>query len=233
MTYSKPSGNEVDENSPLPDLAATIRRLNRAIGDYARSTLRASIDLGDALAWARARVKVRGWKSWRQEHCPDISARRDEVCRQLAASRSIIERALADNLDLSIRDALKLIATPKAHSPKPVALEKWHSLSADEKRQGLAADGVDGMLKYMPPEWRDELADRVGRVSHKTARDRKLSSILRGHIEKHSEGELAEYVRGQAIEPRHLTVHVAAIDAPAKRRAPLVQVHHAASAAVH
>jgi hypothetical protein len=117
MAYSEPVSNEntkIDEKSSLPELAATIRRLNRVISDYTRSALRASLDLGSALTWARARVEVRGWKSWRHEHCPDISARRDTICRQLAASRSIIEQALADNPDLSIRDALKLITTPKA-----------------------------------------------------------------------------------------------------------------------
>jgi hypothetical protein len=230
------NGNEkIDENSPLADLVAAIRCLNRAICDYARSTLRASLDLGDALAWARDRVKVRKWKAWRAEHCSEISKRRDEVCRQLAASRSIIERALADDPDLSIRDALRLISTPKSHAPKPkpATLEKWRVLNADEKRAGLAADSIDAFLEYMPPEWRDMLADRVARVKHKTARDRGLSARLREYIEKDPEGRLAEYVRAEAIDPRHLVVHVGAVDAPSRRRPPLVDGQMHARSAVH
>ena len=224
-----------NENTPLSDLAAAIRRLNEVILEHQRSALRTSLDLGDALAWARARVATRQWKAWRREYCPEISKRRDEVCRQIAASRSIIERALADNSDLSIRDALKLITTPTARppKPKPATLEKWRALNADEKRKGLAADGIDALLEYMPPEWRCELADRVARVTHKTARDRGLTALLREHI-KHPDERLTQYIHEQSIDPKHLVVHVGAIDAPSKRRAPLVDGQvHAGSTGVH
>jgi hypothetical protein len=170
------------------------------------------------------------------EHCPELGKRRDEVCRQLAASRPIIERAIADNPDLSIREALKLITVSKARpaKPEPAALEKWRVLSADEKREGLAADGIHALLEYMPPNWRDELADRVARIKHKTARDRGLSARLREDIENNPESRLAKYVRDQAIDPKHLVVHVGAIDAPSKRRPPLVGAQvHAGSTVVH
>jgi hypothetical protein len=221
--------SEFNENTPLPALAAAIRRFNKVILEHQRSALRTSLDLGDALAWARARVATRGWKTWRTDFCPEISKRRDEVYRQLAACRPIIERALADNPDLSIRDALKLIVTPKARSlkPKPATLEKWQTLSADEKRGGLAADGIDALLEYMPPEWREALADRVARVTHKTARDRGLSARLREHVESNPEDRLAKYIRAEAIDPKHLVVHVGALDAPSKRLSPLVSSQHA------
>jgi hypothetical protein len=227
---------KLNENAPLSDLAAAIRRFNQVILEHTRSALRTSLDLGDALAWARTRVETRGWKAWRTVNCPEISKRRDEVCRQLAACRSIIERALDDNPDLSIRDALRIITVPKARppKPKPAELEKWQTLSPDEKRAGLAADGIDLLLKYIPPELKDALADRVERVKHKTARDRGLGARLREHIQDHPEDRIARYVRDQAIDPKHIVVHVGAIDAPSKRRPPLVggQVH-AGSAVVH
>lgn len=238
VSYTGCNSNDqakLDENAPLADLAAAIRRFNQVILDHQRSALRTSLDLGDALGWARARVAVRRWKAWRAEHCPEISKRRDEVCRQIAACRPIIERALVDDPDLSIRDALKLIVAPKkAHppKPKPAALEKWRVLNADEKRAGLAADGIDMFMEYLPPEWRDALADKVARVKHKTARDRGLTARLREHIEKHPDDRLAKYLRDQAIDPKHLVVHVGAIDAPSKRRPPLADVH-AGSAVVH
>jgi hypothetical protein len=215
---------KLNENSPLSELATAIRHLNHAILEHQRSALRTSLDLGDALAWARMRVATRQWKAWRADHCPEISKRRDEVCRQLAAARPIIERALADNPDLSIRDALKLITTPKPRSPKskPATLEKWRVLSADEKREGLLADGIDALMEYLPSELRDQFADRVARIKHKTAKDRGLSARLRDHIKDHPDDGLAKYVRAQAIDPKHIVVHVGAIDAPSKRRPPLV-----------
>jgi hypothetical protein len=224
---------KLNENTPLSDLAAAARRLNQAIAGYTRSALRVSLDLGDVLALARGRVAARRWKTWRIEHCPGISERRDVVYRQLAACRSIIERELEKDSDLSIRDALKLIATPKPRSPKPqpTTLEKWRTLSAAEKCEGLRADGSDAFRKYMPSEWLNELADQVARVKHKTVRDRGLSARLREYIEQHSEEPLAKYVRSQAIDLKHLVVHVGAIDAPSKRRPPLVM--HAGSTAHH
>jgi hypothetical protein len=228
-------GNKIDENSPIADLAAEIRRLNRTIRDYARSALRGSMDLGDRLSWARGRAEVRKWKAWRCAHCPEISRRQDEVCRQLAGARAIIERALEKNPDLSIREALKLISTSKTPpKPKPEALQKWGTLTADDKRAGLAADSLDAFLKYMPPGWLDEFADKVARVKHATARDRGLSKLLREHVEKHPDDPLAKYVRKQLIDRKHLVVHVAAVDAPSKRRPPLVDAQmHAGSAVVH
>jgi hypothetical protein len=219
------SSLKLNENAPLADLAAEIRRLNRTIRDYTRNALRTSMDLGDRLSWARGRVEVRGWKAWRYTHCPEISKRWDEICRQLAGARAIIERALVDDPDLSVRGALKLIVTPKAPpKPKPAALENWRILSADEKRAGLAADSIDAFLEYMPPHWQNELADRVAHVKHKTARDRGLSTRLREHVESNPEDKLSKYIRNQAIDPKHLVVHVGAIDAPSKRRPPMVAV---------
>jgi hypothetical protein len=215
-----------NENTPLSELGAAIRRYNRVLKDCMRATLRTAMDLGDALALARARVEVRGWKAWRAANCPDISKRWDELCRQLAANRAPIERVLADNPDLTVRDAIKLVSRPKERSPKakPATLEKWRALSPDEKRAGLAADGIDLLLEHLPSEWRDELADRVERVRHKTIRDRGLSELLREHIAKNPEDQLTKHVRAKLIDPKRIMVHVAEIDAPARRRPPLVTI---------
>ena len=224
MTTYTTCPTELNEKAPLSDLAAAIRRFDQVITDHQRSALRTSLDLGDVLAWARVQVATRRWKSWRMEHCPKISKRRDEVCRQLAASRSIIERAIADDPDLSIAGALKLITVPKTRPAKPnsAALEKWRALSPAEKRAGLAADGIGALLEYLPPELKDALADRVERVRHKKVRDRGLSDLLREHIKTNPEGSLAKHISGKRIDPRRIMVYVDEIDAPARRRPPLV-----------
>jgi hypothetical protein len=217
---------ELNENTPLSDLAAAIRRFNQVILDHQRSALRTSLDLGDALACARARVATRRWKAWRAEHCPALGKRRDEVCRQLAACRPIIERAIGNDPDLSISGALKLITVPKPRPAKPnsAELEKWRALSAEEKRAGLAADGIGALLEYLPPELKDALADRVERVRHKTVRDRGLSELLREHIAKNPEDQLTKHIRAKQIDLKRIMVHVAEIDAPARRRPPLVTI---------
>ena len=223
---------KLNENTPLAILAREIRRLDGILRGHTRNALQVALDEGDALALAKSGVGRGQWKGWRTETCPKLTERTDALYRRLAAHRARIEQELTVNSDLSIREAAKLISAPKARpaKPKPTASEKWRLLNAGEKREGLATDGIDALLQYLPPELRDELADRVGRVKHKTARDRGLSARLREHIEKNPEDRLAKYVHAQAIDPKHLIVHVGAIDAPSKRRPPLV---NAGSAAVH
>jgi hypothetical protein len=181
---------EIDQAAPLPLIAADIRRLQKIVVGIRAALLRTSMDLGDRLSWARARVSVRGWKAWREQHCPDISKRSDEVYRQLAAHRDRIEQELAAYPDLSIRQALGLIRPPAKpkRKPKPPALEAWCTIDAEAKRAGLEHDGLDRFLEYMPATWREELADRVARVKHRTAEDRGLGSLARDHIAKKSKG---------------------------------------------
>lgn len=223
---------DVNQAAPLPLIAAEIRRLQKIIVEHQRSALRTSLDLGDHLSWARAQVSVRGWKAWRIEHCPDISKRTDEVYRQLAAHRDRIEQGLVVNPDLSIREALRLIRPPVEPKPKPPELETWGTMGDEAKRAGLEHDGLDKFLKYLPAVWRDELADRVARIKGGTTKDRVLSARLREHLGAEPDSRLARYIRDQRIDIKRITVHVAAIDAPSRRRPPLVQVH-AGSSGVH
>jgi hypothetical protein len=211
-------------NTPLSILALEIRHLDETLRSHTRNALQVALDEGALLALAKSRVGSRKWKDWRIETCPGLTERTDALYRRLAAFRARIEQELGTNPDLSIREAAKLVSTPKepsAKKPKPAELEKWRALNDDEKRAGLAADGIDALLEYMPPEWREALADRVDRVKHKSAKDRALSNRLREHIQDNPDGQLAKYIRGQAINPKHLVVHVGAMDAPSKRRPPL------------
>jgi hypothetical protein len=238
--------NSVSQHSSLADLAAAARGYDQEFLGHERNALRVALDAGDALSWAKQRCPNRGWKPWRKENCPKISKRKDEMYRQLAAHRPEIERALAEDPDFSIRDALKLIQKPRAptsESPraKPASarteppLDHWHRLSNNEKRDGLAEDGVPAFLEYMPPNWREELGNQIARVeaSHKTARDRELSKRLRQllrHLLRGDEAEkarwackaLVDYIRDDGIDAELLEARVAAADAPSKRRPPLV-----------
>jgi hypothetical protein len=219
---------KLNGNTPIAILAREIRRLDGILRGHTRNALQVALDEGDALALAKSGVGRGKWKDWRTETCPKLTERTDALYRRLAAHRARIEQELTVNPDLSIREGAKLISAPKARpaKPKPAASEKWRLLSAGEKREGLAIDGMDALLEYLPPEWRVELADRVAAVKHKTAKDRVLSAHLREHIRKNPESQLAEYVHAQLVDPRQLEVRVAAVDAPSRRRPPLVQVQH-------
>jgi hypothetical protein len=215
--------HDVNENTPLHDLAAAIRRYSRAIQDYTRNALRASMDLGDVLALARARVEPRRWKAWRLANCPQVSKRTDELYRQLAASRAIIERALESDPDMGIRDAVKLISTPKprAPKPKPEELQNWGKLTNEEKRAGLAKDGVGVLLQNLPDEMREELANRLQRVRNKASKDHELTALFRKYVEKNPTDPIGKFVHDQAINRRRVAVYVDRDDAPSLRRPPL------------
>jgi hypothetical protein len=223
---------KLNENTPLAVLAREIRRLDGIQRGLTRNALRVALDEGDVLTLAKLNVGQGRWKSWRVETCPKLAERTDVLYRRPAAHRARIEQELAVNPDFSIREAAKLISVPKARParPKLPMLEKWRALSAAEKTAGLNADGVDALLEILPAEWRDELADRVERVRRKTSRDRGLSKLLREDIKNNPESQLAKYVDRRLIDPQHLVVHVDAIDAPSRRRPPLVDAQEHARA---
>lgn len=177
---------KINERTPLAILAREIRRLDGILRDQTRNALRVALDEGDALTFAKSGVGRGNWKSWRTETCPKLAERTDVLYRRLAAYRARIEQELAVNPDLSIREATKLITVPKPRPAKPKSadLEKWRGLSSDEKRAGIAADGIDSLLEYLPTELKDALADRVERVRHKKVRDRGFSKLLREHMAK-------------------------------------------------
>ncbi len=226
---------EINENTPLAILAREIRRLDDTIRNHSRNALQVALDEGDVLALAKSRVGRGKWKAWRTEASPKLTERTDALYRRLAAFRVRIEQELMVNPDLSIREAAKLIGTakPRKSKPKPAALEKWGALSPEEKCEGLKADGLDALMEYLPPEMREEFADRVARIMHKTAKDRGFSARLREHIKRYPEDLLAKYVRTQAIDVKNIVVHVGATDAPSRRRPPLVNDQVSTGSTVH
>jgi hypothetical protein len=108
-------------------------------------------------------------------------------------------------------------------------LQKWFSLTDEEKRAGLAADGTDALLQYLPEEMRGELADRVQRVRHKTSKDRVLTALFREYVEQQPAEPIGKYVHTRAINHRRLVVHVDRDDAPGLRRPPLMTAANSAS----
>jgi hypothetical protein len=111
------------QTAPLAVLFHRINQHQDILCGYSRNALRVALDQGDVLAWAKARTPARQWKGRLQENCPKVAERTDVLHRRLAAHRSIIESALANNPDLKVRDAIALISTrkPKVNKTKVVA----------------------------------------------------------------------------------------------------------------
>ena len=138
---------ELNENTPLAVLGREIRKLGDILRGHTRNALRIAMDIGRVLTLAKSAVKREGrsWKQWRKEAGYTLPTRTDELYRRLDAFRARIEQALAVNPDLSIREAVKLIGTPKSRpaKPKPVeGLERWRAVSEKEKCAGVKADGL-------------------------------------------------------------------------------------------
>jgi hypothetical protein len=108
---------EFNTETPLPVLAREIRRLDGVLRSHTRNALRVVLDEGAALTLAKSRVGARRWKAWRIETCPNLTERTDVLYRRLAAFRARIEQELETNPDLSLREAAKLIGTPKPRPP--------------------------------------------------------------------------------------------------------------------
>jgi hypothetical protein len=97
-------------------LAVLVHRINQQqdiLDGYTRNTLRVAMDQGDVLAQAKATVGARQWKPFREENCPRVAKRTDELHRRLAAHRARLEQELAVNPDLGVAEAAALISAPK------------------------------------------------------------------------------------------------------------------------
>jgi hypothetical protein len=110
------------QDASLAVLAHRINQKQEIINGYTRNALRVALDQGDLLCQAKQRVGNRKWKQWRQENCLKLHRRTDVLHRRLAAHRDRIEQELGANPDLTVREAIALISTPKA--PKPTPSEK-------------------------------------------------------------------------------------------------------------
>jgi hypothetical protein len=156
---------ENNSSSVLEQLARRIRESRQAAQQAGAALLHHCLDAGDALNEAQERVST-GWKRWLKENC-FLSVRTALVYQQLANHRDEIEAAIAQAGELSLRGALRLIATPvkkkvvakEAKSNLVVMLDK---ATHAEVTAALASHGLEWFLRVMPPAWRSELEARVG-----------------------------------------------------------------------
>ena len=92
------------------DLATKIRAEHSAFTAAAKHTIEHALTIGDLLIRAKEKAGYGNWLPWLAEHCPNISERHARNFMAMARHRAHIEGKSATVADLTIREALALIA---------------------------------------------------------------------------------------------------------------------------
>ena len=117
------------EPQELDMLASAIRAGLSTISSHMQSALRVALQVGEDLLKAQAQVSKGQWEGWLQKNC-SLRERSARVYKQLAENRETVEAGLNIDPGLSVRAALRLIATPK---------QSGSTAAAPGKRNGVAA----------------------------------------------------------------------------------------------
>lgn len=106
----------VAENASLNALAGQIKIEHEAAIGSARTALKHALRAGELLLEAKALVKHGQWLPWLSANV-DVSERQAQKYMQLALNRPALEAKAPSEADLTIGDALELIAKPKEATP--------------------------------------------------------------------------------------------------------------------
>jgi Protein of unknown function (DUF3102) len=117
----------------LADLAARIKAEHQATLAALKSSLGHAMAAGDLLIEAKARVKHGEWLLWFAEHCA-IPERTAQTYMRLARNRAEIEAKSANSADLTMGDAIALLAKPEETTKETFLANK-----ADEIRARVAS----------------------------------------------------------------------------------------------
>jgi hypothetical protein len=177
---NKPSSQpKPKRQGQLADLAQRIQAEHQAVIAAIKSSAEHAMAAGDLLIEAKAKVSHGGWQLWLKEHCA-FSERTAQLYMWLAENRAAIEAKAQRVADLTLRGAVKAIATPEprtevatpqstsrlAHTieqqkPKRVThrdlLALWLILPADERRPFFDAIGLRTIIECVPESWKEAL----------------------------------------------------------------------------
>jgi hypothetical protein len=174
-----------DTNSPvgpqdLPALAQQVREAHSAVQKAGGALLHHAMVAGDALIAAQQKVSS-NWKRWLRENC-FLSVDTALVYQRLARHREQIEAEIGRAGDLSLRAALRLIATPKGGKTKKTTetslVEHWKRTSDQDRTAFLDHIGVDGVRMAASLDFYRELVVKLRAEKTKTNPDAMLTSLL-------------------------------------------------------
>jgi hypothetical protein len=199
----------------LDTLADTIRTADQGVAHAVGNMVEHALTAGDALLRAKAKVGHGNWLRYLKDKC-DLGEDRAERYMRLAHGREVLTANSARLRNLSITQALKLIAgnKPKAQprgsdgckAPKPAkAAERltslaWSNASPADRTKFLNAVGVDAILAAAPSSWDlqahmlraaplEELALEVARKTPTRIQQEQMAAdYAQAHAEKRNSG---------------------------------------------
>lgn len=139
------AGAEDDEG-----LTAAIRREHEAASTAAQSAIEHALECGRLLAQARADIRYGAWESFVREHC-GIAPRTARLYLQLDARRDRIANR-QHVAGLTLREAARLVAEPKAKAPPQAEAEPVVQAEPSPGRD--VADEAEDVSLFGPvPSW--------------------------------------------------------------------------------
>jgi hypothetical protein len=160
----------------LVTLVKEINRIHAEIVENAQAQVQRGIECGVMLKEVRDNIKFGDWEDWLAKHCPEISERTARVYLRLAKNSDKLETLAAENgstaADLSMRGALRLLATQKTEEEKAKAkAEREAKAKAKEAEAKLAAVVGANLTDVIKAKGTDEIktalkqADRFDEVA--------------------------------------------------------------------
>lgn len=158
-----PERNVFKPDLSADELAAIVRDEIRQAQLGSASALAHGIAAGEALLAAQHKVSAGGWKKWVHDNCA-IGESTARLYMQLAKHRDEIEAEIGRGVDLSLRAARRLIATPSEDKePKQRQRKELETLLAhwercpEERKEFLDQVAVAGILEAISPGFAQQL----------------------------------------------------------------------------
>ncbi len=107
---------ELDRSNSLVDLAHRINAEHTEIGRALKAGIEHAIVAGELLIEAKRQLKHGQWLPWLREHC-QISERTASLYMRLARHKVELEAKSATVADLTVNDAIALLAPPTEQDP--------------------------------------------------------------------------------------------------------------------
>jgi len=168
------------DTQDLPAHASRIREAHSAVQKAGGALLHHAMTAGDALIAAQQKVSS-NWKRWLRENC-FLSVDTALVYQRLARHREQIEDEIGRAGELSLRGALRLIATPRGGKTKKTTetslVEHWKRASDQDRTAFLDHIGVDGIRTAASLDFYRELIAKLRTEKAKTNSDAMLTSLI-------------------------------------------------------
>lgn len=138
---------------PLEALALAINEEHALAEQYATMAIHRAHRAGDLMLAAKQRVAHGQWLPWLKANCPTIKDRTARAYMQLARNWATLESKTATVADLTINEALKLLAEPRPEpepelgfEPEPLTAEEQAELKRHEKIILHSADDMESEI---------------------------------------------------------------------------------------